>query len=88
MDNYFYDNKRKQTREKQQNPMTKVIIVQLVLSLLVSGILFMICNGETKLSNEVKALYNEKCQTDIASSTVIDVLKGVVKETFSPSIAE
>ncbi|MBQ8767159.1 MAG: hypothetical protein IJZ16_10195 [Clostridia bacterium] len=88
MDNYFYDNKRKQSKEKPQSPMTKVIVVQLVVSLLVSGVLFMVCKGETEFSDEVKALYNEKCQTDIAASTVIDVLKGVVKETFSPSIVE
>lgn len=92
MDNYFYDRntekKRTKVNEKNKNPMTKVIIVQLVLSLLVSGVLFAVCKTENNLSNGIKSYYNQICEKDVAVSSIMDVFKGVVKQTFAPSIKE
>ncbi len=90
MDNYFYDRnaekKRAKVNEKNKNPMTKVIVVQLVLSLLVSGVLFGVCKTDSNLSNEIKSFYNQICEKDIAVSSIMNVFKGVVKETFAPSV--
>ncbi len=88
MDNNFYDRnterKRTTPKDKQKNVMTKVIVVQLMLSLLVSGILFAVSRTDTNLSKGIKAFYSRICETDIAVSSIIDVFKGVVKETFAP----
>ncbi len=88
MDNTFYDRnterKRTTPKDKQKNAMTKVIVVQLVLSLLVSGILFAVSKTDTNLSKGIKGFYSRICETDIAVSSIIDVFKGVVKETFAP----
>ncbi len=88
MDNNFYnrntERKRTTPKEKQKNAMTKVIVVQLVLSLTVTGILFAVSKTDTSLSKGIKDFYAKICETDIAVSSIIDVFKGVVKETFSP----
>ncbi len=88
MDNNFYDRNTSRTkrREKNKNVMTRVIAMQLILSLAISGILFAICRTDSNLSNNIKAYYNEICKTDIAVSGIIDVFKGVVKQTFAPTI--
>ncbi len=88
MDNNFYnrntERKRTTPKEKQKNAMTKVIVVQLVLSLAVSGILFAISKTDTSLSKSIKSFYSTICEKDIAVSSIMDVFKGVVKETFAP----
>ncbi len=87
MDNDFYENKTKRSKkreQKNQNVMTKVIAVQLVLSLMVSGLLFVVCKTETKLSQSIKSLYTEISKNDIAVSTILGVFKNVVKQTFAP----
>ena len=86
MDNYFYDRKRTKPEEKKKNIMTKVVIVQLVLSLIVSGILFAVCKTESNLSNGIKTFYSKICEKDIAVSSIIDVFKNVAKETFAPTV--
>jgi murein DD-endopeptidase MepM/ murein hydrolase activator NlpD len=90
MDNYFYDRNttgiRNKSKEKQKNIMARVVVVQLVLSLVISGILFAICRTDSNLSNEIKSFYNEICEKDIATSSIIDVFKNVVKQTFAPII--
>ena len=87
MDNNFYERQTRTKRsEKPKNAMTRVIIVQLVLSLAISGILFVICRTDSNLSNNIKAYYSEICKTDIAVSGIVDVFKGVVKQTFAPTI--
>ncbi len=87
MDNNFYERPhRTKTQKRNENVMTRVIVVQLVLSLAISGVLFAFCRIDNDLSNSIKAHYNEICKTDISVSGIVDVFKGVVKETFSPSI--
>ena len=87
MDNNFYERPTRTKRsEKPENPMTRVIVVQLVLSLVISGILFAICRTDSNLSNNIKAYYSKICKTDIAVSEIADVLGGVVKQTFAPAI--
>ena len=87
MDNYFYDRpQREKSKKRNENIMTRVIVVQLILSLVISGVLFAVCRTESDLSNGIKAYYNEICKTDISVSGIVDVFKGVFKETFSPSI--
>ncbi len=87
MDNNFYERpQRTKAQKRNENVMTKVIVVQLILSLVFSGVLFAVCRTNNDLSNSIKAYYNEICKTDISVSGIVDVFKGVVKETFSPSI--
>ncbi len=87
MDNNFYERPTRTKRsEKPKNAMTRVIIVQLILSLAISGILFVICRTDSNLSNNIKSYYSEICKTDIAVSGIVDVFKGVVKQTFAPTI--
>lgn len=91
MDNDFYERsskRRKKKESKNQNVMAKVIAVQLVLSLMVSGIIFGVCRTESNLSKHIKEFYSEMCKTDIAVSTILDTFKGVVKQTFAPSLEE
>ena len=90
MDNYYYDRntdrKRTKTNDNPKSVMTKVIAVQLVLSLLVSGVLYGVCRTDSNLSKGIKSFYSQICEKDIAVSSVVDVFKGVVKQTFAPSV--
>ncbi len=91
MDNDFYERSstsNKKREQKKQNVMTKVIVVQLVLSLVVSGIIFVVCKTESNLSKNIKLFYTEISKTDIVVSTIIDVFKNVAKQTFAPTIIE
>ncbi len=91
MDNDFYENKStrsKKREQKKQNVMTKVIAVQLVLSLIVSGLLFVVCKTESNLSQNIKSFYTEISKNDIAVSTILGVFKNVVKQTFAPMVVE
>ena len=87
MDNYFYDRNttgKDKTQEKSKSFMTKVVVVQLVLSLVISGLLFAICRADNNLSSGIKSFYNEICEKDIAVSSILDVFKNVAKQTFAP----
>ena len=92
MDNYFYDRGTKSSKskgnEKQKSFMIGVVIVQLVLSLAISGVLFAVCRTGSNLSRGVKDFYNVICEKDIAVSSIIEVFKNVTKQTFSPVIQE
>ena len=90
MDNDFYERKSRKNNNsgKKQNIMKSVIIVQLVLSLLISGIVFAVCKTESNLSQNIKSFYKEISKTDIAVSEILDVFKNVVKQTFSPMVDE
>lgn len=90
MDNDFYERKSRKNNNsgKKQNIMKNVIIVQLVLSLLISGIVFAVCKTESNLSQNIKSFYKEISKTDIAVSEFLDVFKNVVKQTFSPMVDE
>ena len=87
MDNYFYDRnttRKDKTQEKSKSFMTKVVVVQLVLSFVISGLLFAICRADNNLSSGIKSFYNEICEKDIAVSSILDVFKNVAKQTFAP----
>lgn len=91
MDNNFYEKRSEKKRKKEQqnqNPMFKVIIVQLILSIIISGILFFICRTDSNLSQNIKAFYKEISKTDIAVSTILDEFKSVAKQTFAPTLVE
>ncbi len=91
MDNNFYEvprERRKVQKTKQPYFMTQVVVIQLVLSLLITGVLFLVCRTDSNLSQNIKSFYNEICKTDIAVSKILGSLKNVVIETFSPSIEE
>jgi hypothetical protein len=79
MDNDFYERKSRKNNNsgKKQNIMKSVIIVQLVLSLLISGIVFAVCKTESNLSQNIKSFYKEISKTDIAVSEILDVFKNV-----------
>lgn len=90
MDNNFYDvplERRKSTKPKQQkNFMTRVILTQFALSLIVTGVLFLVCRSDSNLSQNIKSFYTEISKTDIAVSEILGNIKNVAKETFSPNV--
>ncbi len=90
MDNNFYDERRERRKpqEKQSGFMTKIIITQFVLSLLITGILFLVCRTDSNLSQNIKSFYQGISKTDIAVSEIFNSFKNVVQETFSPSVEE
>lgn len=91
MDNNFYEYRREprpRKEEKLKNIMTKVVVIQLVLSLLISGFLFLICRNDGDLSKGIKNFYADVCEKDIAVSEILDVFKNVTKSAFAPSIIE
>lgn len=88
MDNNFYNERRERRKpqEKQGGFMTKIIITQLVLSLFITGILFLVCRTDSNLSKNIKSFYGGISKTDIAVSEIFDSFKSVVQETFSPNV--
>ena len=93
MDDNFYTRNRERTKqnkktENKQSFLTKVITVQLVMSLLITGILYAVCRTESKLSENIKNFYAEISENDIAVSSLFDTFKNVVKQTFSPSVEQ
>ena len=92
MDNNFYEVPRERRRtsenQKSKNFMTRIIITQLVLSLIITGVLFLVCRTDSNLSQNIKAFYSSICETDIAVSEIFDSFKNVVQETFSPSVED
>lgn len=89
MDNNFYEYRResrpRRTEEKPKNIMTKIIAVQLVLSLLISGILFAVSRNDSDLSQGIKSFYAGICEKDMTVSQILDVFKNVAQVTFSPT---
>lgn len=90
MDNNFYNEKheRRKPQEKQSGFMTRIIIIQLALSLIITGFLFLVCRNDSNLSQNIKSFYSGICETDIAVSEIFDSFKNVVQETFSPNVEE
>lgn len=92
MDNNFYEYKRenrpRNTGEKKKNILTGIIAVQLVLSLLISGLLFLICRNDGDLSQGIKSFYSGICEKDMTVSEILDVFKNVTKSAFAPTIEE
>ena len=89
MDNNFYNERRERHKPQQQNGfMTKIILTQLVLSLLITGVLFLVCRTDSNLSKNIKSFYSGICENDIAVSEIFDSFKNVVQETFSPSVED
>ena len=91
MDNDFYEyrrqprDRRSEEYEKPKNIMTKIIIIQLILSLAVTGILFAVCRTDSNLSQNIKLFYSDISQKDMSVSQIFGVFKKVVKYTFAPS---
>lgn len=91
MDNNFYEYKREPRPRKEEKPksiMTKIIAVQLVLSLLISGLIFAVCRNDSDLSQDIKSFYAGICEKDMTASQILDVFKKVTKSAFAPSIQE
>lgn len=92
MDNNFYEYRRERRphkdTEKPKNIMTKIMAVQLVLSLLISGFLFAVCRGESDLSQGVKSFYSGICEKDMTVSEILDVFKNVTKSAFAPTVKD
>ncbi len=85
MDNNFYKDKRKNSKKQEKgNYFSKVLLVQLILSLIITGMLFAICSTQTSLSDNIRNIYSDICQQDFAVSKIFDNVKNVVKQTFAP----
>ncbi len=92
MDNNFYEYRREtrsqRKNENHKNPMVTVIVVQLVISLLISGIIFMISRTEGELHKGISEFYMGISETDLTPREIIDVFKKVTKATFAPITEE
>ena len=92
MDNNFYEYRREtrspRTKEKTQNPMVTVIIVQLVISLLISGLIFLISRNEGELHKGISEFYMGISETDLTPREILDVFKKVAKATFAPIVED
>lgn len=93
MDNNFYENREKRQRpnrdnEKNKSIMTKIVVIQLVLSLAITGILYSVCRNDSALSQDIRAFYARICEKDMSVSEILDVFKKVAKTTFAPSVQE
>ncbi len=91
-DNFYMQNRErksinKKTNEKQ-SVLTRVVITQLVMSLLITGVLYAVCRTESNLSQNIKNFYAEISEEDIAVSNLFNAFKNVVKQTFSPSVKQ
>ena len=58
------------------------------MSLLITGVLFLVCRTDSNLSQNIKSFYSGICKHDIAVSEIFDSFKNVVQETFSPSVED
>lgn len=91
MDNDFYEYRRRPRSrrptesEKPKNIMTKIIIIQLILSLAVTGILFAVCRTDGNLSHNIKSFYSDISEKDMSVSQIFGVFKKVAQFTFAPS---
>ena len=86
MDDNFYTRKHEKNRankklNEKQSFLTKVLAVQLVISLLLTGILYGVCSTQSNLSQNIKSFYAEISKNDIAVSSLFDTFKNVVKQT-------
>lgn len=89
MDNNFYNERRERHKPIQEKGfMTKIIVTQLVLSLLITGVLFLVCRTDSNISKNIKSFYSGICKTDIAVSEIFNSFKNVVQETFSWDVSE
>lgn len=89
MDNNFSTRNRERTKEdKKQNFLARVITVQLVTSLIITGLLYGVCRTESELSGNIKSFYASICERDIAVSALFDSFKNVIRQTFSPSVKQ
>lgn len=92
MDNNFYEYRREtrscKKNEQQKNPMVTVIIVQLIISLLISGLIFVISRNEGELQKGISEFYAGISETDLTPREIIDVFRKVTKETFAPVLEE
>ena len=93
MDNNFYESRDERHRknhenEKNKNIMTKIIVIQLVLSLIVTCVLFSVCRNDSALSQNIKIFYAAICEKDMSVSELLNVFKKIAKTTFAPSIQE
>lgn len=89
MDNNFYEYRREprpRKEEKPKNIMTRVIAVQLVLSLLITGFVFLLYRNDNDLYQGIKSFYADISKKDIAVSEILDVFKNVTKSAFAPSV--
>lgn len=73
------------TEEKPKNIMNRVIIVQLLLSLLVTGLLYGVCRTDSALAQNIRSFYAQLSANDMSASEVLGTFKKVAKFTFLPS---
>lgn len=91
MDKNFYEPRsqprarRVNPKEKPKNAMMRVIAVQFVLSLIVTGVLFAVCRTESELSKNIKLFYSGICENDMTTSEILATFKKVAQFTFAPS---
>ena len=90
MDNIFYDStqrERKSVNSKKienKDIMTKIIIIQLILSIMFTGVLCFVCRKDTPLSQNIKSFYSGICEKDMSVSEIFFVFKNVAQSTFAP----
>lgn len=91
MDNNYYEYaregrvRRNVKEEKPNGSLGGVILVQFLLSLAVTGLLFAVCRTDTSLSANLKSFYSELSKTDMSASEILGTFKRVAEFTFAPS---
>lgn len=93
MDNNFNEYRRETVRKSTENEqkrgsVSKVIVIQLVLSLAITAFLYGICRTESNLSNNIKSFYSEISAEDMSVSQILGVFKSVTQVTFAPSVTQ
>ncbi len=94
MDNSFYEETREErirarkSQEQNKSFMSRAIAVQLIASLLITGLLFLVCKTDTALSKGIKDFYADISKQDIAVSRLVDVVKDTAKSVFAPSVQD
>lgn len=90
MDNFNYKERpreRKSVNEenaKSKDALTRIVILQILLSLFITAVLFFICQKDIPLSQNIKSFYAQISKNDISVSEVFQVIKGVAETTFAP----
>ena len=90
MDNIFYDSTQRERKSvntqktKNKDVMMKIVIIQLFLSLLITGVLYLVCRKDTPLSQNIKTFYSGVCEKDMSVSEIFSVFKNVAQSTFAP----
>ncbi len=77
--------RRSGEKEKPKKSLTGVTAVQLVLSLVITAMLFAVCRTDGGLSQNIKEFYGKISENDMSVSQILGTFKKVAQFTFAPT---